>query len=234
MAGTDGDTSEQIARVAFVRRWLGLFVYNMAAQEETPLRRREIETIVGGLSVAGRNLADVRRIDRLAAAWHRVFDDVDHGRFDVGSIGAFDLHGILGDGRGDAGRLRTDAIPGATEPAGLPAAMEEAAMGRAARQPDPLVRAAGLVLDFKAHRFFDSDNENVALLMMNGILLSAGEPCVTVPPALAGEFDKRMDVFAYHADRKAAEAWLGDFQVRTAPGPERDRPLRNDAGRTGR
>ena len=209
MAGTDGDTTEQIARVAFVRRWLGLFVYNMAAQEETPLRRREIETIVGGLSVAGRNLADVRRIDRLAAAWHRVIDDVDHGRFDVGSIGAFDLHGILGDGRGDAGRLRTDAIPGATEP-------------------------AGLVLDFKAHRFFDSDNENVALLMMNGILLSAGEPCVTVPPALAGEFDNRMDVFAYHADRKAAEAWLGDFQVRTAPGPERDRPLRKDAGRTGR
>lgn len=196
------DAAPDVKRAAFrARKVLAGIVHDATALEGNPFTFPEVQTLLDGVTVGGRKVADANQVLNQHASWLALLDDVEAGAFVPSAETALRLQGLVAREEALAwGCFRTDAVGiGGTayEPpphAKLPALFDE--MVAALCDIDAAHEKAGVAfLTMAAAQFFWDGNKRTGRLIMNGLLLSAGYDAITVPAAKRLEFNKKMTNF---------------------------------------
>ena len=181
-----------------VRKILEGVVHDTVALEGNPFTLPEVKTLLDGVTVGGHRVEDERQVLNQAASWKALLARVEDGSFALDKAAFCALHGLVA--REEAlewGAFRTGGVTIAGTSYEPPCwerldAIFEA--GRAALSAiSPLhERAIATFLFGALHQFFYDGNKRTARLMMNGILLAAGEGAISVPAARRLEFNEAM------------------------------------------
>ena len=181
-----------------VRKVMEGVVHDTVALEGNPFTLPEVKTLLEGVTVGGHRLEDERQVLNQAASWRELLTRVESGRFALDRRTYCDLHALVA--REEAvewGVLRTGSvtIAGTDHRPPPPEALSElyaAGIDTLRRRSNVYERAIGTFLFGALHQFFYDGNKRAARLMMNGVLLSAGEDAITVPARRRLEFNEAM------------------------------------------
>lgn len=187
-------------------------IWNTAALEGNTFTLPEVRTLLDGVTVGGKPLAEQAQIPALRDAYTHVDQLVSEGRFGISKEISDGLHALLarhealdagrfrGEGQTNGGgghvRLSNGGIADGADPgkrgAGLRARFTALQDGLAAL-PDPRVRALVYFASASRQQFYDDGNKRTARLMMAGELMSNGYDAVSIPFARRLEFNIALD-----------------------------------------
>ncbi len=213
-----------IERVCFhFLRMLPEFVWDEGGLEGNPFTYTEVQTLMEGVTIGGRRIADQTQILNIARSARRLVDLVKTGQFALNRTIFTELHGLAahedalewgvfrGEGEevlylpevslGERGRYKP--LPTV---AGAQALQDLFARGIAtldAQVPHPFEQALAFFLFAILQQFFFDGNRRVAHLMMNGILMSHGIDAISVPPHHAEAFNEEIVRFFVNKDGTA-------------------------------
>jgi Fic family protein len=191
--------------------WDVRMVYESNSIEGNTLTLRETEVVLSkGVTVSGKPLKDHLEAVNLAKAWERVKELAKAGT-PFAERDLLDLHRIVLTNVEDsfAGSYRSSAvrIAGANlvppNPVKVPELMERL-FAELTEIADPVERAAKLHHGIAAIHPFSDGNGRAARLAMNFVLLAAGYPPVSIPPALRADYYAALEA----ADSGDFPAWL--------------------------
>ena len=229
--------THSIERVAFrFHRMLPEFVWDASVLEGNPFTFPEVKTLLDGVTIGGRKLADQEQVLNLAESAKHLLALVKAGNFSTDKVTFTDLHGLVarnealewghfrGEGKetgytpdvglGEHGRY----TPLATL-AGAPELNRVFASGLQVLESDvqqPFEKAAAFFLFGALQQFFFDGNKRTSRFMMNGTLMSAGIDAISVPAAKAQEFNEKMVRFYLEKDATEMMAFLVDCHPDTA------------------
>lgn len=188
-----------VRRACFrVRKVLEGVVHDTVALEGNPFTLPEVKTLLEGVTVGGHRVEDARQVMNQAASWQELLRRVESGRFALDSPTFCALHALVA--REEAvewGAFRTGSVTIAgtdhrpPPPESLPP-LFDAGIAALRRVPNVCERAVATFLFGALHQFFYDGNKRTSRLMMNGILLSAGEDGISVPARRRLEFNEAM------------------------------------------
>lgn len=177
-----------MARVAFrFHRMLPEFVWDAGAASGNPFTYPEVKTLLDGVTVGGRRVSHHEQVLNLAESARRLLVMVKAGTFGMDKETFVHLNTL------DQGRYMP--LSGHAAAADLDGVFRAGVDALNAEVCEPFERAAAFYLFGSLRRFFVSGNRRTSLLMMNGILMSAGVDAVSVPAAAALEFNGAMRRF---------------------------------------
>ncbi len=188
-----------VRRACFrVRKVLAGVVYDTTALEGNPFTLPEVQTLLDGITVGGHRLEDERQVLNQAASWRELLRRVKTGSFDPSRETFCDLHVLVA--REEAltwGEFRTGSVAIAGTDYQPPpwqrlAFIFERGLEVLGSLPTVHERAIAWFLFGALHQFFYDGNKRTARLMMNGILLAAGEDAISVPARRQLEFNEAM------------------------------------------
>jgi Fic family protein len=223
--------THSIERVTFrLHRMLPEFVWDASVLEGNPFTFPEVKTLLDGVTVGGRKIADQEQVLNLAASSKHLLALVRAGTFTMDKATFIDLHGMVarhealewGHFRGEG--QETDYTPdvslgehGRYTPlatvAGAPELNRVFASGLQALQSgvlQPFEQAAAFFLFGALQQFFFDGNKRTSRFMMNGILMSAGMDAISVPAAKAQAFNENMVRFYLTKDATEMMTFLMD------------------------
>lgn len=201
------------------RRALPAHVWDLTSLEGNPFTYPEVQTLLDGVSVGGRKLADERQVLRVADGNRMVADVVERGTVAYTKDLSDSFNAAIATGEAlEAGHFRGEGVSttnvrvnlgelGEHVPlptvAGAAALIERFAVGTQAlsnfAEPD---EAALAYFCFAAdQQFYFDGNKRTARCMTNAALLSAGYQAVLIPAARQAEYHQAMVQF--HASRNA-------------------------------
>ena len=173
-------------------------VFNMAYQEGNPFTFVEVKTLLDGVTVGGRRLSDERQVLRISNAWQRLFELVETGSFKLSELIAHELHTIVAEREArEWGSFRTGnvLIAGTSyqppRPDDLPNLFGKMLV-RTRDIEDPEQRAFTVFLDCARNQYYFDANKRTGQLLMNGVLLTAGEHIASIPASRTEEYNARM------------------------------------------
>lgn len=215
------------------KRMLPEFVWDASVLEGNPFTYPEVKTLLDGVTVGGRKVADQEQILNLADSSKRLLEMVRSGSFALDHSTFCTLHALVA--RNEAlewGHFRGEGeekhfwpkvalgeqgsyAPPPTEPGGanLVDIFERGIAALAAEVPDPFERARAVFLFGALQQFFFDGNKRTSRMLMNGVLLSAGIDAISVPAARALDFNAAM--VRFYARRDGTE--MMDFLVDCHP-----------------
>ena len=188
-----------VRRACFhVRKVLEGVVHDTVALEGNPFTLPEVKTLLDGVTVGGHRVEDARQVVNQAASWKELLLRVESGSFTLDRPTFCALHALVA--REEAvewGVFRTGSvtIAGTDHRPPPPEALSglyDAGVAALRRVPNVCERAIATFLFGALHQFFYDGNKRTSRLMMNGILLSAGEDGISVPARRALEFNEAM------------------------------------------
>lgn len=202
-----------VERVVFhFYRSLPQFVWNASALEGNPFTFVEVKTLLDGVTVGGRKVADAEQILNLADSSHRLIQLVKTREFALDKAVFCDLHAIVarnealewGHFRGE-GRVHDysprvalgpdESYAPAPTQAGAPELnriFQSGLLAMQTRIENPFERALVFFLFGSLQQFFFDGNKRTSRLMMNGELLSSGLNAINIPFAQAEIFNAAM------------------------------------------
>jgi Fic family protein len=218
------------ARYRF-RSHLPELIWNTAALEGNNFTLPEVRTLLDGVTVGGKRLADEQQILALSEAYRRLDDMVGDGSFSLDKSVADQLHSIVarheaiesghfrGEGQvtgGGSVRLSTGGVvPG----------VDHGEDGDALRRhytnmldglseiEDARVRALAYFASAVRRQFYFDGNKRAARLMMSGELMSNGFDAVSIPYARQLEFNEALDEMFTTNDATPLLAFLGTCTI---------------------
>ena len=181
-----------------VRKVLEGVVHDTVALEGNPFTLPEVKTLLDGVTVGGHRIEDERQVLNQAASWKALLAQVENDAFVLDKTNWCALHGLVA--REEAlqwGAFRTGDVTIAGTAFQPPPWQRLDAIfepGRDALLAIPSLheRAIATFLFGALHQFFYDGNKRTARLLMNGILLAAGEDAISVPAARQLEFNQAM------------------------------------------
>ena len=188
-----------VRRVCFrVRKVLEGVVHDTVALEGNPFTFPEVKTLIEGITVGGHRVEDERQVVNQAASWRELLARVESGKFALDRRTYCDLHALVA--REEAvewGVFRTGSVTIAgtdhrPPPPEALSARYDSGIAALLRIPSIAERAIATFLFGALHQFFYDGNKRTARLMMNGLLLSAGEDAISVPARRRLEFNEAM------------------------------------------
>lgn len=188
-----------ITRVAFrFHRMLPEFVWDAGAASGNPFTYAEVKTLLDGVTVGGRRVSDHEQILNLAESARRLLVMVKAGTFEMDKETFVHLNTL------DQGRhmplSRYMPLSGHAAAGDLDGVFQAGVDALNAEICQPFERAAAFYLFGSLRRFFVSGNRRASLLMMNGILMSAGVDAISLPAAAALEVNGAMRRFLSSMD----------------------------------
>ena len=223
------DQRRDVRRACFrVRKVLEGVVHDTVALEGNPFTLPEVKTLLEGVTVGGHRLEDERQVLNQAASWKALLSGVEHRQFELSHATFCDLHGLVA--REEAlewGVFRTGSVTIAGTDFEPPpwqslGSIFEAGLETLLRIDDLHERAIAMFLFGALNQFFYDGNKRTSRLMMNGILLSAGEDAISVPAGRRLEFNEAMIRFYGSLD--------GTEMMRFMAGCSLDPQVRADVG----
>ncbi len=203
-------TPDRDRAVFRVRKTLENFVYDTVALEGNPFTFPEVKTLMDGVTVGGRRVADAAQVLDTAESWRELLRRVSDGTFDLSAATACELQAMVAREEAlECGTFRTGHVGIAGTDRQPPPADTLAARYDAGREclesfQSVHARAIGVFLFLSADQFFWDGNKRTGRLLMNGVLLSAGMDAIAVPARRQQEFNEAMIRFYDTSD--AAEA----------------------------
>ncbi len=202
-----------------VRKVLEGIVYDTVALEGNPFTFPEVKTLLDGITVGGHRLEDERQVLNQAASWKALLAMVEGGSFALDKETFCALNALVAKEEalrwgvfrdGDVTIAGTDCRPPPWQE--LDTIFER---GLAALQALPSVheRAVATFLFGALRQFFYDGNRRTARLMMNGILLAAGEDAITIPAAKRLAFNTAMIRFYESLDGTEMMAFMGECSL---------------------
>ena len=181
-----------------VRKVLEGVVHDTVALEGNPFTLPEVKTLLEGVTVGGHRLDDERQVLNQAASWKALLAAVDRGTFELDKATFCDLHALVA--REEAlewGAFRTGSVTIAGTNFEPPpweslASIFEEGLETLNRIDGLHERAIAMYLFGALNQFFYDGNRRTSRLMMNGILLGAGEEAISVPARRRLEFNEAM------------------------------------------
>ncbi|MDA8133067.1 MAG: Fic family protein [Desulfobacteraceae bacterium] len=207
-------TPNKAKAVMLAKRQLAELVCDAVNLEGIHFTLPEIQTLLDGITVGGRRLADQQIALNQAEAWRAIFDLIEKGRFEITVEKVCALHGIAA--RGEAlewGRFRSGGVTIAgtgylpPDAASLPGLFEKMAE-EANRIPDIYDRAIHFFLTMARNQFFYDVNKRMGRFVMNGLLLSRGFPAINLPAKRQLEFNQLMLPFYDTGDQNPMNRFL--------------------------
>lgn len=209
------DANPNVERATFrSRKVLGTLVHDAVALEGNPFTIPEVITLLEGITVGGRHVADAEQVLNTAKAWKMLLDHVKDGFFDLSAKTATSLQGVgLREEALKWGAFRTGGVRVAGTDMRVPFAAtlpEQYENGRAYLETiePPHARAIAAFLFVARNQFFWDGNKRTGRLLMNGVLLSNGYDAINVPFARREEFNAVMIDFYDTLDAKTAIPFL--------------------------
>lgn len=235
--------STSVERAAFLyKQSLAEFVYDAGALEGNPFTYPEVQTLLDGVTVGGRKLADQQQIQNLGEAAKRLFSMVRDGKFCFDKPTSDELHRLVATGEAlDPGQFRGEGDPlnltvwpsvylGKEErywplptKKGAPD-LNRVFMGGitalSSEVSDPRERGMAYFLFGALQQFYFDGNKRTARFMMNGILMSHGVDAISVPAARLQDFNEKMVRFYTEKDATEMMHFLIECQPKNAPMPK--------------
>jgi hypothetical protein len=219
----------EIRRVCF--RWyrsMPEYIWDAAILEGNPFTFPEVKTLLDGITVGGRKVADAEQILNLFDSSKELLRLVRNNLFTFDRQTSNAIHALVarnealewghlrGEGQethftpdvalGEAGRH----TPLPTTPGGGNlAAKMDAGISRLRALP-PYERGLAYFLFAALHQFYFDGNKRTGRFMMNGILMSNGIDAISVPGARANEFNQAMVRFYVSKDATEMMGFLTD------------------------
>ena len=222
------DHRRDVRRACFrVRKVLEGVVHDTVALEGNPFTLPEVKTLLEGVTVGGHRLDDERQVLNQAASWKALLAAVDRGTFELDKATFCDLHALVA--REEAlewGAFRTGSVTIAGTNFEPPpweslASIFEEGLETLNRIDGLHERAIAMYLFGALNQFFYDGNKRTSRLMMNGILLGAGEEAISVPARRRLEFNEAMIRFYDSLDGTEMIRFMAscslDPQLRTDP-----------------
>lgn len=235
--------SASVERAALrYKQSLAEFVYDAGALEGNPFTYPEVQTLLDGVTVGGRKLADQQQIQNLGEAAKRLFTMVRDGEFRLDKTTSDELHRLVGTREVfDPGHFRGEGDPlnltvwpsvylgkeerywplptekGAPE---LNRVFSEGVAALSSEVSDPRECGMAYFLFGALQQFYFDGNKRTARFMMNGILMSHGVDAISVPAARLQDFNEKM--VRFYTDKDATEMmhFLIECQPKNAPTPK--------------
>ena len=197
-------------------------MFDTVSLEGNPFTLPEVKTLLEGVTVGGHRLADERQVLNQAASWRELLVRVESRSFAVDRRTFCELHGLVA--REEAlewGEFRTGpvTIAGTHHRPPPPERLSELFdQGLAALECVPSIheRAIATFLFGALHRFFFDGNKRTARLMMNGLLLAAGEDALSVPAGRRLQFNEAMIRFYDERDGSEMMRFMTDCSLDSA------------------
>ncbi|MDE0191206.1 MAG: Fic family protein [Gammaproteobacteria bacterium] len=193
------DPVRDVRRACFrVRKVLEGVVHDTVALEGNPFTLPEVKTLLDGVTVGGHRLEDERQVLNQAASWKELLARVQRGRFELTRKTFCDLHALVA--REEAvewGVFRTGSVTIAGTDYRPPRwesleSIFEEGLESLNKIDGRHERAIAMFLFGSLNQFFYDGNKRTSRLMMNGILLGAGEDAISVPARRRLEFNEAM------------------------------------------
>ena len=193
------DQVRDVRRACFrVRKVLEGVVHDTVALEGNPFTLPEVKTLLDGVTVGGHRLEDERQVLNQAASWKELLARAEEGRFELNRETFCDLHSLVA--REEAlewGFFRTGSVTIAGTDYKPPdweslESIFEEGLETLQRIGSLHERAIAMFLFGSLNQFFYDGNKRTSRLMMNGILLGAGEDAISVPARRRLEFNEAM------------------------------------------
>jgi len=205
-----------VERVIFhFYRSLPEFVWNAGALEGNPITFVEVKTLLDGVTVGGRKVADAEQILNLSDSMRLLLERVKQGQFSLNKHLFCALHAIVarnealewGHFRGEGvmhdfsptvtlgPAERYSPLPTVKNALNLNALFDRGLAAMHAKIPHPVERAIVFFLFGAYHKFFFDGNRRTSRLMMNGELRRSGFNAINIPFAQAECFNSAMVQF---------------------------------------
>ena len=216
-----------VRRACFrVRKVFEGVVHDTVALEGNPFTLPEVKTLLEGVTVGGHRVEDARQVVNQAASWKELLRRVEAGSFALDRPTYCTLHALVA--REEAvewGVFRTGSVTIAgtdyrPPPPEALSGLYDTGIAALRRVPNVCERAIATFLFGALHQFFYDGNKRTSRLMMNGILLSAGEDGISVPARRALEFNEAM--IRFYDSRDGTE--MMRFMATCSLDPDRDHP----------
>ena len=229
-----------VERAAFRHKQsIAEFVYDAGALEGNPFTYPEVQTLLEGITVGGRKLADQQQIHDLGEAANKLFKLVHVGEFRVEKPVSDEPHRLVAKGEAlDPGHFRGEGDPlnltvwpsvylgreerhwplptkeGAPD---LNRVYVEGIEALASEVSNALELSMAYFLFGALQQFHCDGNERTSRFMMNGILMSHGVDPISIPAARLQDFNEKM--VRFYTDKDATEMMrlLIECQPKSAP-----------------
>lgn len=231
-----------VERAAFrYKQSLAEIVYDAGALEGNPFTYPEVQTLLDGVTVGGRSIADQQQIQNLGEAAKRLFAMVFDREFRLDKPTSDELHRLVGkDEALDPGHFRGEGDPlnvtvwpsvylgnekrhwplpteeGAPQ---LNRVFAEGAAALMSEVSDPRERGMAYFMFSALQQFYFDGNKRTGRFMMNGILMSHGVDAISVPAARLQDFNEKMVRFYTGKDATEMMHFLIECQPKNAPKP---------------
>jgi Fic family protein len=232
--------THSIERVSFrFHRMLPEFVWDASVLEGNPFTFPEVKTLLDGVTVGGRKIADQEQVLNLATSSKHLVSLVRAGKFSLDKTTFTDLHRLVarneslewGHFRGEGQETNYTPDVGLGEHgqytplatvSGAPALNRVFTNGLQELQREvqqPFEKAAAFFLFGSLQQFFFDGNKRTSRFMMNGILMSSGIDAISVPAAKTQEFNEKM--VRFYLTQNATE--MMEFLINCHPDAEQIR-----------
>ncbi|MGH3303435.1 MAG: hypothetical protein ACRDOK_17485 [Streptosporangiaceae bacterium] len=213
------------------RAHLPELIWNTAALEGNNFTLPEVRTLLEGVTVGGRRLADEQQIIALSEAYRRLDEIVGSGSFSLDKSVADEFHSLVarheaiesghfrGEGQvtgGGSVRLSSGGVvPGIDHGEGGDALRRHytSMLDGLSEIEDARTRALVYFASAVRRQFYFDGNKRAARLMMSGELMSNGFDAVSVPYARQLEFNEALDEMFTTNDATPLLAFLGTCTI---------------------
>ena len=195
-------------------------ILDLIALEGNPCTVPEIQTLLGGITIGGRKVLDVSQVFNTQEALRHLFKSVESGKFTLCPKIACDLHRLIARGEAlEEGVFRRGAvsISGTNFQPPHDQDFETGFMQMASaaeRIENPYEKGMAIFLYIARSKCFWAGNRRTGLLLMNGILLAAGQDIISIPSIQQTEFRQKMFRFYESGDATELMIFLLGFQIR--------------------
>ena len=161
----------------------------------------EVQTLLDGVTIGGRKIADQQIVLNQFGAWKTLFAWLDNDAFEFSIVRACELHAIAAKNEAlEWGQFRSGGVTIAGTQYMPPAAQELPALfQRMMEKADSFVDiydfAISVFLGMARNQFFYDVNKRMGRFMMNGLLIDAGYPPINLPAKRQLEFNRLMLAF---------------------------------------
>jgi len=196
------------------RRQLSEFVCDAVNLEGINFTLPEIQTLLDGITIGGRKIADQQIALNQSEAWKTMFKWLDESEFELSIKKVCELHAIAA--RNEAlewGQFRSGGVTIAGTQYMPPASQELPTMFKdmileSQKLGDIYDYAISVFLGMARNQFFYDVNKRMGRFMMNGILLDAGYPAINLPAKRQLEFNHLMLAFYETGEQQAMNTFL--------------------------
>jgi len=201
------------------KKLLSEVIFDISWLEGNPHTLPEIQTVLDGITVGGRRLSEQNQILNIKAAFDHLFELA--ANFSPTKKTACVLQSLAAKGEAlEEGVFRTGPVGIAGTEYKPPAedALEhiyDETIAGLKKIDHPVEKAMALFLSIARNQFFWDGNKRTGRLLMNGILLNAGQDIITIPAKHQLEFNTKMIRFYESGEATEMMEMLAPLQIKS-------------------